>query len=331
MNVKGLLLCLPIISLQSFSQSPGVRNGHNMAYDPKSKCIILFGGAGEAKVYGDTWSFSNGKWKKINESGPQPRTFPSMVSAGDYILLFGGNAVLFGNEKNPVHYLDDTWKYQNGAWKKINVSIHPAARAEAAMGYDPARKKVLLFGGRMAGEKWIANDTWEFDGDEWAKVETAGPTARSGAVMAYDDKLKQIVLFGGNPVIEKEKDYNGPMWSWDGNQWHNMQSRAPLIFNTTMAYNSTDNFILRFGGWTGKERVNDTWIYKDTGWQKLDIKNSPPARNHAVMIYDTGNNAFMLYGGHDGDNVFGDMWMFRDKKWGLLFNEGPRRRIENGH
>ena len=333
MNIKAIIfiLVLQMTIAECFSQSPGVRNGHNMVYYPPSKSIILFGGADEAKVYGDTWDFSNGKWKKINDNGPLPRTFPCMASADNYILLFGGNAVLFGNDKNPVHYLDDTWKFQDGNWKKIELNVHPDARAEAAMAYDPVRKKILLFGGRMAGEKWVAGDTWEFDGNKWQQIKKSGPTPRSGAVMVYNTRRKQIILFGGNPVISKEKDYNGPMWSWDGNDWKQMDVKDSLIFNSCMAYNTTENFILRFGGWNGKERVNDTWVFKDKEWEKLNVEKSPAARNHSIMVYNPESNSFFLFGGHDGDNVFGDMWTFKNGKWELLFMEGPKRRVENGH
>jgi hypothetical protein len=215
MIIKELFLIISLLigSSKCFPQSPGVRNGHNMVYYTPSKNILLFGGADEAKVYGDTWSFSADKWKKITDDGPSPRTFPCMVMADNYVLLFGGNAVLFGSDKNPIHYLDDTWKFQDGVWKKVALSIHPDAKAEAAIAYDPLRKKVVLFGGRKSGEKWVDGDTWEFDGNKWSQVNTQGPTPRSGASLVYDAQLKQIVLFGGNPVIVKEKDYNGPMWS----------------------------------------------------------------------------------------------------------------------
>jgi len=292
---------------------------------------MLFGGATEAKVCGDTWCFANNIWTKIAGDGPPPRTFPAMVMADNYVLLFGGNAVLFGSDKNPVRHLDDTWKFENGHWGKVDAGIHPPARAEAAMAYDPLRKKVVLFGGRLVGEKWVTGDTWEFDGNNWSHIEKPGPTARSGAIMTYDTALKKIVLFGGNPVIAKEKNYNGPMWLWDGDEWSRMPVKTALIFNTCMAYNTAENFILRFGGWTGKKRINSTYIFSNNKWKKLHLKPVPAARNHAIMVYNPGTNSFLMYGGHDGDNVFGDMWEFKNGKWQLLFAEGPLRRLDNGH
>ncbi len=101
-----------MIFISAYSaQIPGVRNGHTMVYYPAMHAIILFGGANESKVLGDTWSYAKGKWELRSEDGPSPRTFPAKVMADDYILLFGGNEVLFGNDKHPVHYLDDTWIY----------------------------------------------------------------------------------------------------------------------------------------------------------------------------------------------------------------------------
>ncbi len=260
-------------------------------------------------------------------------TYVSMPGHGRQLYFtFGGNAVLFGNEKNPVHYLDDTWKFTDGQWVKVNLGIHPGPRAEAAMAYDPLRKKVVLFGGRQAGEKWVAGDTWEFDGNVWEQIENKNfPTPRSGAAMRYAPLHKRIILSGGNPDISREKDYKGPMWAWDGAAWRPMNSSIPLIFNACMAYNTRDNFILRFGGWNGKERNNETWIYQHEGWEKLSLKNSPAARNHSMMVYDPGQNTFYLFGGHDGENVFGDMWQFKDKVWTLVYEESPRRRVENGH
>ena len=327
-----LILCILIcwIAIKSFGQSIGVRNGHNMVYDPDSRRIILFGGADESKVYGDTWSFANGKWNKITDDGPSSRSFPGMVMANHYILLFGGNRVLFGNEKNPTHYLDDTWIFKDGHWKEIKTRIHPGPRAEMAMGYDPVKKIVLLFGGRQSGEQWILDDTWIFDGTQWKEIKQKGPSARSGTVMSYDNALHSLILFGGNPVIAKEKNYNGPMWLWDETGWHPMKSKDSLIFNSAMTYDTTAHVLVRFGGWTGTIRSQETWLY-DTAWQKLNFSISPPGRNHSIMVYDTEKKECILFGGHDGENVFGDMWTFKNNHWNFIGGKEPRKRIDNGH
>jgi hypothetical protein len=313
------------------AQTPGVRNGHAMVYDGDLHADILFGGADAAKVCSDTWSYTKGRWKKIPEQGPGPRTFPAMVMADHYILLFGGNRVLFGDEMHPAHYLDDTWLFRNGHWKKLDLAIHPGPRAEMAIGYDPVHKKVLLFGGRQAGDQWILSDTWEFDGNLWTQLYRPGPSARSGAVMNYDMGLKQLVLFGGNPVIAKDQNYNGPMWSWDGVDWHRMAVSDSLVFNSTMVFDAADNYLIRFGGWNGKERLNNTWIFQNGFWIKLEPATRPEARNHATMVFDNDQGACLLFGGHDGENVFGDLWSFKKGNWFLIHEEKPRKRKENGH
>jgi len=332
MNLKIFLLYVLLLygKNEVAGQSMGVRNGHNMVYDPYRHRIMLFGGADEKKVYGDTWAYAKKHWRKITASGPSPRTFPGMVMADHYILLFGGNQVLFGNEKHPAHYLEDTWIFKNEHWTEIKSAVHPGPRSEMAMGYDPVKKVVLLFGGRQAGEQWIADDTWIFDGAQWQRIKQTGPSARSGAVICYDIKLNSLILFGGNPVIAKEKNYNGPMWSWYENKWHQTVSKDSLVFNSTMAYDTAAHVLIRFGGWNGTMRLQDTWIY-DTAWTKLNPAVSPPARNHAVMIYDTDNMECILFGGHDGENVFGDLWSFKNKKWTIIEEKKPLKRIDNGH
>jgi hypothetical protein len=268
-----LFIFLHCSLIPGFGQTLGVRNGHNMVYDPWSHRIILFGGADEARVYGDTWSYAEGEWQRLTESGPLPRTFPGMVMADHYILLFGG---------------------------------------------------------RQSGDQWIASDTWIFDGKGWSELEKPGPSARSGAVMSYDGDLHSLILFGGNPVISKEKNYNGPMWSWSGTEWHPIKSQDSLIFNCSMAFDANAHLLIRFGGWTGTTRTKDTWMY-DSIWTKLILSESPPARNHSVMVYDADNKECILFGGHDGERVFGDMWAFKDREWILLQDKKPLQRIDNGH
>jgi len=81
----------------------------------------------------------------------------------------------------------------------------PSPRTHAAMAYDAADQRVVLFGGVQGdftnfnpGTVW--GDTWLWDGSKWMKMNpTNSPPARWGAMMTYDAAHGQVVLFGGRP------------------------------------------------------------------------------------------------------------------------------------
>jgi hypothetical protein len=97
-----------------------------------------------------------------------------------------------------------------------------------------------------------------------------------------------------------------------------------------MSYDNHLELIVRFGGWNGKERNNQTWVFDKT-WVQLETVDLPPARNHHAMVYDKKNKRHVLFGGHNGDYVFGDTWIFRDNHWSCVipYQEAPR--VENNH
>ena len=66
-------------------------------------------------------------------------------------------------------------------------------RTYAAMAYDSARDRLVLFGGSGL------NDTWEFDGNGWTNVTPANgnPEGRWRHGMAYDASRRRVVMFGG--------------------------------------------------------------------------------------------------------------------------------------
>ncbi len=96
---------------KNISDQLDVRNAHSMAYNAKRDRIVLFGGAGSARVHNNTWEWINNDWKLVSDTGPDPRTFAVMDY--DYnsksIILFGGNRVLFGTGEEENSFLKDMW------------------------------------------------------------------------------------------------------------------------------------------------------------------------------------------------------------------------------
>jgi L-ascorbate metabolism protein UlaG (beta-lactamase superfamily) len=308
--------------------SPGPRNAHGAVYDLRDRSLVLFGGAGTDRVYGDTWRWRDGSWRRLSGTGPAARTFPAMTYDADRgeVVLYGGNRVLFGDSTHPPEMLGDTWTLRGGRWVRA-AAKGPSPRAEAAVAYDARRRRTVLFGGydlAPDGRPHRLGDTWEWDGVRWAHVAGDGPAPRSGAAMAWHPDLG-AVLFGGS---------GGPLndtWRWDGRRWSRVDlPPTPGRFNTSMALDPASGRLIRYGGWDGQGRVGDTWELQEGRWVQV-ARHGPPARNHSVLVSAPERGSVLLYGGHDGEAVFGDMWEYKDGSWTALTTAPAPPRVLNGH
>lgn len=314
-----------------------VRNAHSMVYHPQEASIYLFGGADERQVKSDLWVLEGTNWHKVAvENTPPPRTFAAMAydPQGNRILLFGGSKVLFGKKATSQNLLQDTWQFKDGNWQKMPTENAPTVRAEASMVYDENRQRMVLFGGYTIqnGDYIKLNDTWEFYEGDWHLVLESGPSARHGVAMAYDQEAKSVVFFGGSTVDKQYGPSKGETWTWKGDQWDKLTiEQPPGVFNATMAYDTAQKRLLRFGGWTGTSRSDATWTFQNNTWKPLQAKIRPSPRNHSGMVYDEKNKRMLLFGGHDGKNVFGDSWEFKGQEWKNIATTRPLKRVKNRH
>ena len=316
---------------QDAAATIGVRNAHAMAFDAVRSRVLLFGGADDSSVREDTWAWhpARREWSRVSAQGPGPRTFPAMAfdAARGEVVLFGGNRVLFGPDNAVDTFLADTWVLRGDEWVKLPVS-GPSARAEAAMAYDPVRRSVVLFGGyaRTAQGRVRHGDTWEWDGRGWRLASTEGPPGRNGAALAFDQNRGMVILSGGPPSIV------GPeTWQWHGDRWTVAAGTdAPRRFNPVMTFHPKAAALLRFGGWTGRVRSDETFLLDSKGWRQLEVPGPSP-RNHSAIAFDASVNHAVLFGGHDGERVFGDTWAFDGREWRELRAAPPRARVPNGH
>lgn len=136
--------------------SPPARSGHAMVYDIGRRRTMLFGGT---KGNADTWEWDGKVWKQF-----KPTTSPA--ARGYHAMAYDsarGRTVMFGGVR--VGYFADTWAGYGGGgfwwWSKVSTSSAPSARGYAAMVYDTARRRMVLFGG-VDGVVRLA-DTWEYE------------------------------------------------------------------------------------------------------------------------------------------------------------------------
>jgi hypothetical protein len=72
-----------------------------------------------------------------------------------------------------------TWEYDGGRWRWVDVSGSPPDRHRGAMAYDLLRRRIVLFGGERPSSGTIFGDTWEYDGSTWTQIQPPSTTPGS--------------------------------------------------------------------------------------------------------------------------------------------------------
>ncbi len=165
-----------------------------MAYDPKYRRIVLFGGETLSPTGGmlpmlsaEAWQYDGRDWTPLEEpAGPSPRKGHRMVydSARERFVVFGG----FDGK-----WLNETWELRETGWRRVETETAPSPRSDFAVTYDPAGRRTLLFGGSRGGD-----ELWSFDGARWTQIMAVNsPPYREGAGLLYIPVNRRVLLFGG--------------------------------------------------------------------------------------------------------------------------------------
>ncbi len=193
----------------SLANAPSPRWAASSAYDPVDRGLLLFGGMSPSgALLNDTWIFTQGTWRNLTSaSSPPARYEASMawdVAASEAVLVDG-----CGLRACP---LGDAWRFQGGLWSPLpsGGSRAPPARFLAALSYDAASGKLVLFGGIRNGTS--LGDAWSYTPDSWTAMNaTVLPTAREGSAVLESTEVwtsqgtptvwPYLVLWGGDHIL----------------------------------------------------------------------------------------------------------------------------------
>ena len=236
--------------------SPEARYGHQMIFDKKSGKILLFGGYDKKEnLFGDTWEFDGKDWKKHDVNSPPIRRSPAIAfdEARQKIVLFGGLSSTGGIPRENELFLQDTWEFDGKNWERM-ATTGPEPRYGSAMIYDPASKKIILFGGNDHSDN-IYSDTWEWNGKTWKKLSDTGINPRATFKMIYSKNRNSILLFGG---FDKDNIY-GDVWEWKNNAWQKLDvPEMPKMFFPGVTYDTKRNSLVMFGQCSAQGE-GETW------------------------------------------------------------------------
>ncbi len=277
------------------------RTGSAMAYDASRARAVLFGGVDGSGRRDETWEWDGAQWhERALATNPPARSHHAMT--WDATRL---RAVLFGGQTNDasgsVVLLGDLWEYDGTNWSQRTFAAGPLGRVGAAMSFDLARSRAILFGGN-AGANVVATDPhWEWDGAQWMQG-PAGPAPRAQPAMAFDAARNRTVLFGGmGQCFAFSCPTGADTWEFDGTSW---QQRAllgpPARHAAAMAFDAARNRIVLVGGQGGCQPAcgityDDAWDYDGAQWtQRVSL---PIYLHSAAMAFDLASARCVVSGG----------------------------------
>jgi hypothetical protein len=287
---------------------PSPRDGAASVYLPMQNALLVFGGANAGAPMADTWTWNRATnlWSGSYAAAPTPRAAAAVAydSARQRVVLFGGLSHGAAGDT----YLGDTWEYDPvaQAWQSASPAASPAARAYAAVGFDSARGKTVLFGGRAATGAADAGSLWEWDGATWTQRTAANaPPGRATSAMVYDSARARFVLFGGETASATAASVAlGDTLELDpvAAAWTSVATPTapPPRMGHAMYYDATRSKTVLFGG-TSRAQADfgDTWEYDGAGatWTPRTTPASPPARAGHVLAFDAATGHGLLVGG----------------------------------
>ena len=322
--VAATLLALPLSAL-----NPSPRLSPRMAFDEESGVAVLFGGRGLQDpatalehASDETWIWVRNHWvQTFPQVRPPARSTHAMVydSARDRIILFGGRkeaTVL----RQRFNFHNDTWAWQNGEWTDLAPGNAPTPRYFHGMAYDRDRDRVILYGGYNYLEDGrtfrVLNDTWEFDGDNWTRVNENGPVITKPLIV-FDAARHQTIMLGTD-AESKAAMYR---WNADASRWDTVTGTLPPCVNEgQLVYQTHNQRPLLAGGVCGGSIIGDeTFEWDGSNWTEIPHWEGYTTGRQvdSAAAYDTAAGQTVRFGGRGStqstpNSVTG---LYRSSRW----------------
>ncbi len=293
--------------------SPGTRLLPAMAYDPRSSRIVLFGGSARTctgtcvdTFKNETWTFDGTTWSQVaTAAAPPPSNFGAMAfdAATGNLTLAGGQG-----RTNPdipvVGSLRSTYTFDGSNWVERPSTI-PEERKDASLVHDPVSQLTLMVGGTCIYDPTCG--VWAWDGEAWSHL--SNDPRGWYAPAAYHANTRKVVFYGGPHT-----------WIWDGacRTWKKVvpPQSPPPRYGWTASPDRDGNVVL-FGGSTGANYLDDTWVWDGATWQRETSSPHPPARAFGTSAYDAVRQETILFGGltAGGTTYYDDTWVWDGSSW----------------
>ena len=288
------------------SLSLTARGGHDAVWDDARQRVLVFGGRDGSPILGDTWEWDGASWtQRFPAQSPPPTTGHRLAydALRRRVVLFGGVRTGVRTEALAT----DTWEWDGTTWLARPTLVAPPPRQDAAMVYDAARRKTVLFGGQ--GELARLGDTWEWDGLRWVEHLGAGPPARSRHAMAYDSRRQRVVLYGG---ASTRTSILSDVWEWDGTRWSERATTGGPGPRASfgLAFDADTARVTLTGGYsaTGPAYPLDAWDWDGASWTSRQGTLLPGVPLDPRLVWDTTRRRLTLVASLETLALTGSQW-----------------------
>jgi len=246
--------------------------GHTLRYDPRARI----------------WADLKPKTGPVPESRSPVLAWASMCAdpVNKELVFFGGCGL--GTPRADA----GTWVYstEKNEWRCLFPPVHekegearvqPPHRALSPMAYDPATKKIVLFGGDRLDQLYA--DTWVYDcaTRRWEERKPAvSPSPRFGHALLYLPKAKAVLLIGGKGYTldgrYRTTALPFEMWTYDvaKNEWAMLalKGKGPKQSSVAAAVAAADadDRVLVVGAGTKRRRPRGPWNPHSTWLCQVD-------------------------------------------------------------
>jgi len=336
------------------SAQPDPRGDSAGAVDPATGYLWVFGGdtgptanCRTTPVHrDDTWRYDPvcDRWTRVEAAGPSPRARMAYALDGRRrrLFVFGGR-FRAGTTGNYTH-LRDLWALDlaTGAWRAVEAPDGPSARSNAAMAWDAAGDRLVLFGGNNnpSGLSFTPlRDTWVFDlaAETWQRVDAQGPSGRLFHAAVVADGA--LWVYGGGGANAFVGPFMGDLWRLDlaSRVWSEVSvtgdteglarrinpalAPAPGGGLTLVAGhddgalgNRNDVVALTADGVARVLRPGDRLVQAGNGFCDFPANftapdmDGPERRSAFVFAHDPMRNRALVYGGKTDCGLAGDVW-----------------------
>jgi hypothetical protein len=247
-------------SLSPRGDGPSPRFGHNAAFDPDRRRLVIFGGQAGSSFFSDVWTYETdaNSWLRLVEDGPAPRYGAGGALDAEAGTFYVSHGFTFQGR------FDDTWALplSESRWRDVSPSAgRPLKRCLLRSVWDPMAGAMLLFGGQSNSAPYH-NDFWRFDpaSGAWEEI-TADPrpSARHFYAADFDVAGGRLIVFGGQTAAGPADD----LWAFSTGEggWAKLSlPSGPSARNGHDAVYIPDRrSLLVFGGAGPSGDVDDLW------------------------------------------------------------------------